>query len=134
MEVEDELTARFVLKQPNPRFVFNYLTNSFFNGIVVVPKHIWEGEDPKTFENCCGEGQPVVSGPYRLGLSVPQQRILTRRDDWWAAQIGFHALPEVEQLIFLPYMDEAKRVQALIGNDIDISLDLRPPQYQDGPR
>ena len=55
--------------------------------------------DYNTFENCCGEGQPVVSGPYRLSLSVPQQRILTRRDDWWAAEIGFHALPEVEQLI-----------------------------------
>jgi len=130
VEVEDELTARFVLKQPNPRFVFNYLTNCFFNGIVVVPKHIWEGEDPKTFENCCDEGQPVVSGPYRLSLSVPQQRILTRRDDWWAAEIGFHALPEVEQLIFLPYMDEAKRVQALISNDIDIALDLRPPNIK----
>ena len=47
VEVEDELTARFVLKQPNPRFVFNYLTNCFFNGIVVVPKHIWEGRRPQ---------------------------------------------------------------------------------------
>ena len=100
VEVEDELTVKFVLTQPNPRFVFNYLTHCFFNGIAVVPKHIWEGEDPKTFTNCCEGGNPVVSAPYRLSLSMPQQRIFVRRDDWWAAEIGFHPLPEVERLIF----------------------------------
>ncbi|MDE2740139.1 MAG: ABC transporter substrate-binding protein, partial [Gemmatimonadota bacterium] len=39
VEVPDSLTARFVLKAPNPRFVFSYFTYNFGNGIHIVPKH-----------------------------------------------------------------------------------------------
>jgi len=126
--VIDRLTASIVLTAPNPRFIFNYFTNNFGIGVPIVPQHVWEGQDAKTFDNFDMErGWPVVSGPYRLVLSVPEQRIWDVRDDWWAARLGFQRTPKVERLIYLPYMDETKRVQNLIANQMDTSLDLRPP-------
>ena len=125
--VVDSLTARFVLKAPNPRFVFSYFTHNFDNGIPIVPKHIWAGQDAKTFKNLdIARDWPVVTGPYRLVLSTPGQRIYDLRKDWWATKIGFQALPKVERVIFLPRQEEAKRVQSMIANDLDICGTLLP--------
>ena len=127
VEVPDSLTARFVLKAPNPRFVFSYFTYNFGNGIHIVPKHIWEGQDPTSFKNLdLARGLPVVSGPYRLALSGPQQRLWDLREDWWAAQIGFQRLPRVERIIYLPQGDENKWVQLILANQMDQCIDLRP--------
>ncbi|MEE2658745.1 MAG: ABC transporter substrate-binding protein [Candidatus Latescibacterota bacterium] len=129
--VIDDSTARIDLAAANPRFLFTFFTNNFGIGIPIVPRHVWEGHDPLTFRNFNMEkGWPILNGPYRLVHSVPQQRIWDRRDDWWAATTGFHAPPEVERLIYLPFMDETKRVQNLIANNMDTSLDLRPPNIK----
>ena len=123
----DSLTAKIVLKSPNPRFLFSYFTHNHGNGVPIVPKHIWEGQDPLRFANYdLASGWPVVSGPYRIALSEPAQRIWDLRPDWWAAKTGFHALPQVERLIFLPYMEEHQRVQNLLANKLDTCLELRP--------
>lgn len=76
------------------------------------------------------QGWPVVSGPYQLALSSPGQRVWDRRGYWWAAQVGFQTMPHVERLIFLPYMDETQRVQNLLTDKLDTSLDLRPPNIK----
>jgi len=127
VQVPDDLTAVITLTSPNPRFVFSYFTYNFGNGIHIVPKHIWEQQDPTTFKNLDLEsGLPVVSGPYRLALSVPLQRIWDVRPDWWAATIGFQRLPKVERIIYLPQGDENKWVQLFINDEIDMCIDLRP--------
>ena len=127
VEVPDDLTAVITLTSPNPRFVFSYFTYNFGNGIHIVPKHIWEQQDPTTFRNLDLEsGLPVVSGPYRLALSVPLQRIWDVRPDWWAATIGFQRLPKVERIIYLPQGDENKWVQLFINDEMDMCIDLRP--------
>ncbi len=123
----DDLTAQITLTSPNPRFVFSYFTHNFDNGVPIVPKHIWEDKDPNTFSNLdVSKGWPVVTGPYRLALSTPQQRIYDRRDDWWATKIGFRDLPKVERVIYLPRGEEAKRVQSMLANDLDICGTLLP--------
>lgn len=127
----DSLTARIKLTAPNPRFAFSYFTAIFGIGVPIVPRHIWEGKDPNTFENFdIARGWPVVSGPYTMTLSSPQQRIWDVRDDWWAERAGWAERPQVERVIYLPHMEEAKRVQNLIANAMDTSLDLRPPNIQ----
>jgi peptide/nickel transport system substrate-binding protein len=74
--VVDDLTARIVLSAPNPRFIFSYFTHNFDNGVPIVPEHIWKEQDPKTFKNLdMVQGLPVFSGPYRLVLSSPDQRV-----------------------------------------------------------
>ena len=131
-EAVDELTARITLTAPNPRFVFTYFTHNFDNGVPIVPKHIWANRDSvDQFTNFDMQNNwPVVSGPYSLALSTTAQRIWDRRDDWWAAKIGFRDLPKVERLIFLPYFEETKRVQNVIANVMDSSVDLRPPNIK----
>lgn len=127
----DDLTAKIVLNKANPRFVFSYFTNNFDNGIPIVPKHIWEGQAPDTFRNFdLAKGWPVVSGPYKIAISVPEQRVWDLRDDWWAQKVGFRAIPKVERIIYLTHMEEAKRVQNLIANTMDTSLDIRPPNIR----
>ncbi len=127
----DDLTARIALTAPNPRFVFSYFAHNFDNGVPIVPKHIWEGQDPEQFANFdMGKGWPVVSGPYRMALSEPAQRIWDLRQDWWASQSGFSHLPQVERIIFLPYVEEAKRVQSMVANLFDTCVDMRPPNIK----
>ena len=126
----DSLTARISLTAPNPRFIFTYFCHNFDNGVVIVPRHVWEGQDARTFANFTVGKGPVVSGPYDLALSTPQQKVWDRQDDWWASEIGFHELPAVERIIYLLYMDETKRVQNLIANEMDTCLDLRPPNIR----
>jgi len=123
----DDLTARITLKAPNPRFLFSYFVHSGDQGVPIVPKHIWENQDPLTFANYdLQKGWPVLTGPYEIALSEPAQRIWDLREDWWAKKLGFQELPKVERLIYLTYMEENKRVQNLIANTMDTCLELRP--------
>ena len=127
VEVVDELTVRLALKAPNPRFVFSYFTFNFGNGIHIVPRHIWEGKDPVSFKNYNLEkGWPVVSGPYRMVHSSPQQRMLDRRRGWWAEEIGFRRAPKVERIVYLTGGSEVNWVQMILTNAMDSSIDLRP--------
>ena len=123
----DDWTAHIILKAPNPRFLFSYFVHSGDQGVPIVPKHIWEEQDPLTFSNYDPQkGWPVLTGPYEIALSEPAQRIWDLREDWWAKKVGFQELPKVERLIYLTYMEETKRVQNLITNAIDTCLELRP--------
>lgn len=123
----DSLTAKIMLKSSNPRFISSYFAHVHGNGVPIVPEHIWQGQDPTTFANYdLAKGWPVVTGPYEIALSEPGQRVWDLRADWWAAKSGFHALPQVERLIFLPYMEEHQRVQNLLANNLDTCLELRP--------
>ncbi|MEC8646443.1 MAG: ABC transporter substrate-binding protein [Candidatus Latescibacterota bacterium] len=123
----DDWTAHIILKAPNPRFLFSYFVHSGDQGVPIVPKHIWEDQDPLTFSNYDPQKEwPVLTGPYEIALSEPAQRIWDLREDWWAKKVGFQELPKVERLIYLTYMEETKRVQNLITNTIDTCLELRP--------
>jgi len=127
----DDLTAQFTLNAPNPRFVYRFFTSHFDIGLLIVPKHIWEGNDPKEFSNFdLEQGWPVVTGPYRLVLSSPEQKIWDRREDWWAAKTGFHEAPAPERLIYIPGSDEAKLVQLMINNEVDTTLTLTARNIQ----
>jgi peptide/nickel transport system substrate-binding protein len=127
----DKLTVRITFNAPNTRFMFDYLTNHQDIGIWIVPKHIWEKHDPTEFSNYDIEkGLPVLTGPYKLHLSTADQTIWDLREDWWAAKTGFHALPQVKRLIFLPAFDETKHAQMMINNEVDVSLNLSPENIQ----
>ncbi|SVD18242.1 uncharacterized protein METZ01_LOCUS371096, partial [marine metagenome] len=121
----DSLTAQVKLKAPNPRFLFSYFVHSGDQGVPIVPRHVWEGQDPLTFANYDpARGWPVLTGPYTMAASQPEQRIWDRRDDWWAKKLGFQELPQVERLVYLTYMEENKRVLNLIRNTLDTCMEL----------
>lgn len=122
----DDSTVQFTLTNPNPRFVFSYFTFHQDVGVFIVPEHIFTGQNPQSFTNFdLTKGWPVVTGPYKMVYSDPQQKIWDRRDDWWGAKTNFHALPAPERLIFLPGYDEAKQVELLINNEVDVTLSMQ---------
>jgi peptide/nickel transport system substrate-binding protein len=125
-EALDERTARIAFNAPAPRFVLDYLTSKFCMGMPIVPEHVWRDEDPREFRNLdIDRGWPVVTGPYRLAVSTPEQKVYELRRDWWAAKAGFQRLPKVERLVYLTYMGDPQRVQNLVADRLDSSLALR---------
>ena len=118
----DDHTVRISLTEPNPRFVFTYFTYNFGNGIPIVPKHIWEDQDPTTFSNLDFErGWPVGTAPYKLVVASRQQRVWNLMENWWAAKTGFRDMPKVERIVYLSG-DEAKWVQGFLANELDLSM------------
>lgn len=84
VEAVDERTTRFVLTEPNPRFVMENLAGTTSQAIAVLPKHVWEGQDPVTFRNEFNEetGAPIFSGPYTVKRFSTTEFIYERNDDW----------------------------------------------------
>ena len=128
----DDLTVRIVFNDPRPRFLFSHLTGKFDTGIYWVPQHVFaEVEDVATFEFYDPEqGWPLYTGPYNVVLWSAQQQFIDRRDDWWAAKIGFAELPAIERILALPWTSEERAAQLIINNEIDSSLDLRATTIQ----
>ncbi|MDQ3248285.1 MAG: ABC transporter substrate-binding protein, partial [Chloroflexota bacterium] len=122
-EVVDDLNVKITLTDANPRFVFDKLTFHADLGVPMVAAHVFEGQDPATFNNYDpAKGWPVCTGPYELVYSDVQRKIWDLRADWWGAKTGFKELPKVERLVFLPGMDENTMVQLIINNEIDLAF------------
>jgi peptide/nickel transport system substrate-binding protein len=123
----DDLTARVTLNTPNPQFLGRYFSWFQDVGFPIVPEHIYKGQDQKTFTNLDIEkGWPVTTGPWRVVSATADQKIFDRRDDWWGARTGFRGLPKMKRVIVLPRMEDAKKVQVMINNEVDTTHDLFP--------
>ena len=123
----DDLTLLITLNTTSSRFFRNYLSHHADNGVIIVPKHIWEGQSFDTFTNYdLAAGWPVCTGPYKLVASSAQQKVWDIRDDWWGATTGFQPLPAPRRLIFTPAFEESRMAQMVIANEADETLDLRP--------
>lgn len=123
-DVVDDQTAHIVLTGTNPRFIFDKLTFHADLGVPIAPAHVYENvDDVSTFGNYDPEkGWPLCTGPYKLVYTDVQRKIWDLRQDWWGAESGFHALPKVERLVFLPGMDENTMVQLISSNEIDLAF------------
>ena len=123
----DDQTVQINLTGPTPRFHWDYLTFRADIAMPIVPQHIWEGQDPASFTNSdLSKGWPIGTGPYKLVSEDVQQKIWDVRPDWWAAKTGFHALPPVTRLVFLPGMNEITMAQMMIANQIDMAFSFTP--------
>jgi peptide/nickel transport system substrate-binding protein len=123
----DDLTVEFQLNKPNPRFQLDYFSVRIWGGVNIVPKHIWEGQDPLTFKNYDPEkGWPVFTGPYKLsGFNADGTEFVYVRDDnWWGAQSGFQSLPMPKKLVWTWYGPEEKRAAAMANNQLDSLMDI----------
>jgi peptide/nickel transport system substrate-binding protein len=124
----DANTVMVKFKVPAPRFFRFLLTYKFDIGATIVPKHVFEKEDDWTkfqyFD--LAKGWPLSTGPWKVVFASPDQKVIDRRDDWWAVKAGLATLPAVERIVYLPFADDTVTAQAFITNQIDSSLDLRP--------
>ncbi len=131
-ESVDELTVKITLANPDPRFVVNAFGVRIWGAVRIVPQHIWEGQDPNTFNNFDLEkGWPVWTGPYKLIKATPAEFVFERRADWWAAETGFQALPAPERIIFVEAGPDERKAAALTANEVDGEPSLRIDTFQD---
>jgi peptide/nickel transport system substrate-binding protein len=113
----DDQTVRFNLTQANPRF---HLTREAFpavgiwGGITILPKHVWQGQDPLTFKN----NPPIGTGPYKLQSAAPDGFTYVRRDDWWGTK-AFGVTPPPREVDFVYQGTEPSVALALSRNDLD---------------
>ncbi|HEY3061344.1 MAG TPA: ABC transporter substrate-binding protein [Chloroflexota bacterium] len=125
---KDDNTVVINFKIPAPKFLY-FMTYKFDNGLYMVPQHIYsQSQDWSTFTNFdIANGLPVTTGPWKLVFSSADQKIIDRRDDWWAVKAGLvKAMPQVQRIVYLPFPGETQTAQALLTNAVDCSLDLRP--------
>jgi len=115
----DANTVSVKLKIPAPRFFFN-LAYKFDLGTYIVPKHVFDGQDwTKLTHFDMAKGWPVTTGPWQLVFASPDQKLLDRRGQWWAAASGIASMPKMERVIYLPKVGDSQLAQALIANQVD---------------
>jgi peptide/nickel transport system substrate-binding protein len=131
VDAPDPLTAVINLNKPGPRFFQLYLALGHENHQVILPAHIWQDKDPKTFTNFdVSKGWPVGTGAYKLVSSTAQQQVYDRREDWWGAKINFQPLPAPQRIILIPAAADESTAQLYIGNQLDSGNPLQPGTFR----
>ena len=118
----DDYTVRFILKKPNSRFqaVFSVRWNAAW----IIPKHIFENEDPTTFEF----NPPVSLGPYTLHSYDPNGswHIWERRPDWERTTVAEFGMPAPRYAIYRHGIPTDRRLIEMVNGDLDMIHDLTP--------
>jgi len=124
-----ETVCKVTFNKPAPRFVFDYLYFKNDLGVYLVPEHIFsQQKDLNAFLNYDPSKKwPCTTGPYYMADWTNQQRLMDRREDWWAIKAGLAQLPAPTRVLVVPFTDATSTAQQLINNELDSSLDLRPP-------
>lgn len=113
-------TVEFRLKKPNPGFHIENFGILNFSSFLVMPEHIWSGEDAGSFDFY----PPVGTGPYVFDSATSQRAIWTRNDDWWGAKAGFRELPQPKRLVWIESGGQENRAQLLRRNQLDAGQHL----------
>jgi peptide/nickel transport system substrate-binding protein len=125
VEKSDDLTVNFTLTKPNPRFQLDFFAVKIWGRINIMPKHIWEGQDPLTFKNYDpAKGWPVGTGPYKLASISPTEFTYVRDENWWGAKTGFKPLPQPEKLIWTWAGPEETRTALMADGQLDSLMDV----------
>jgi peptide/nickel transport system substrate-binding protein len=131
VEAANELTVRIALNEPDINFMFEYFLWHQDAGFPIVAEHVFKDKDPLTFTHLDpSKGYPVVTGPWKIVHSSPEQKIYDRRDDWWGAKSGFRRPPAMKRIILLPHFEDPKLTQLLSAGQVDATHNLQPPDTE----
>lgn len=117
VEAPDPLTVVFNLTNPNPRYHLNreaFPAVGIWGGITILPRHVWEGEDPLTFKS----SDPIGTGPYVLQNATETAMSYALDEDWWGNDV-FGRLPEPKTVNFQYVGPETNVALALAANELD---------------
>jgi peptide/nickel transport system substrate-binding protein len=127
----DDKTVEFDLNQANPRFQLDYFSVRIWGSINIMPKHIWEGQDPTTFTFYDpAKGWPIGTGPYKLTQASPTQFTWDLDPNWWGAATGFHALPEPKRLIWILAGSEQNKALLMSQHQLDSAMNITLGAFQ----
>lgn len=124
VEKTGDFSVQFNLSESNPRF--HTLFEARWNGVYMMPKHVFETvDDLETFTNY-GEDVPVL-GVYKPVEFDPNGfwELFQRREDWERTPAGIvtgNAGPEYILTIF--YGDSARKAIAMSRGELDVFFDV----------
>lgn len=127
----DARTVRIKLNKPGPRWAQDTLATGQVTRFIVLPKHVWEGKDAKTFGNVdVAQGWPLGTGPYRVVRSDANSIVFDRLDSWWAVGAGLaKAMPAPERIIYRPAAADAM-AQLFTSGEIDMGRALHVGAFE----
>lgn len=127
----DDLTVTIALNKPGPRWAVDFLATGQVGRLVIMPEHIWAGQDPLTFEFFgLEEGWPVGTGPYGIVKSGDDSIVFDRLDTWWAVDAGVaDAMPAIERIIYVPTTVESMP-QLYISDALDTGRNLEVGNFE----
>lgn len=117
VEKIDNLTVQFNLSGPSPTFQSANFAVSYFGSVLMMPEHIWNGQDPDTF----AFNPPIGTGAYTLTQAAPDRLVYDRNDSYWGAATGFVDQPEPMRLIWTHAGNEEARSQMMVANKLDVA-------------
>jgi peptide/nickel transport system substrate-binding protein len=122
VEAPDPRTVIFNLKKPNSRF--HSLFTVRWNAAWIMPKHIFEGKDPVTFNF----NPPVSLGAYKLHGYDPNGQWFTweKREDWDKTTIARYGEPGPRYVTYVDPGPPDRRVIAQMNHELDIIHDVAP--------
>jgi peptide/nickel transport system substrate-binding protein len=133
VDTPDPRTAVINLNKPGPRFFQLNLALGHENHQVILPAHVWKGQDPKTFTNYdIAKGWPLGTGAYKMVSSTAQQQVFDRRDDWWGTKVSnfaYNKLPAPQRIIVIPAAADESTAQLYLGNKLDSGNPLQPGTF-----
>jgi peptide/nickel transport system substrate-binding protein len=123
----DDTTLVINFKSPSPRWNL-YMAFGAGLGIYIVPKHVFSQVDDWTKFTFYDpdKGWPLSTTQWKVTHTSPQQKLIDRKDSWWAAEQGLSRMSKVERLVYIAYTTETQAAQLFISNQLDASLDVRP--------
>jgi len=125
IEKVDDLTVQFNLKEANPRFQLDYFSVRIWGSVIILPEHIWAGQDPFTFTFYDAEKSwPIGTGPYKLTSAESTRFVWDRDDNWWGAAAGFHDLPAPQRLIWQITGSEENKAQLMSNGQLDSAMNI----------
>ncbi len=121
----DNYTVDIETTRPTPRITIVLGSLIYGNPFNIVPKHVWEKQNPTSFNNF----PPVTISAYKYKSSDPNGSwfLWEKRDDWKNSDIGqIVGEPKPKYVLFRSYGTEEKRVLAMAQNKMDILTDVSP--------
>ena len=120
VKATDPQTVVFTLTGANPKFHYRFLAGIIADQLRVVPKHIWEGQDPGAFKF----NPPVQTGPYVLQeASASKLYYLWKKNPtyWNKAELD----PKPEYVLVVQATSQDTSLQEFVAGNTDVpSLDF----------
>jgi peptide/nickel transport system substrate-binding protein len=129
VEVQDPYTLILNTSRSQPRLSKDLGVTIWGNRLYPMPKHIWESQDPATFDFF----PPTCIGQYKYKDHDPNGNwtIWELREDWERTSVGQITGKSGPKYVMWNFVGtEEKRILAMINNDIDILQDITPESMQ----